>query len=262
MADPHFFCIYAVRSTIPPKKAIKQIKKKSAVEQKSSPNLNQLIESLSDMKVELKVGVKGVSTVNGTDLCKDSPYIIDIPPALGNALSSVFSGNKTYRFRLMRTATLVTSGAGVMNLVTRVYPSQFDQYGALSLLFNECRLRTTSIRYTGDIAPGVTTVVQGTWASAFDPSASSLVGTSHTFTSALRLPKAKTWSLIMSKWPVSNSFRQSLRPWSAVIATSTGSDPVGGVEGAWVHCVDGTVSASATYLTYVILADYEFRNVH
>lgn len=221
-----------------------------------------IVESLSGTMVSLKTQEEKKSSTDGIDTYVEKRYVIDVAPSLMLALSSVFSGNKTYRFRLMRTATLVTSGAGTMNLATALYPSQFDQYSALSSLFNQARLRSTRITYTGMVAPGVTTVAQGTFCSALDPSYSTAVAPSYTYTLANRLPKSKNFSLIMSKWPVSNSYKFHGRPWSIISSVSTGSDPVGGLEGAWVHCISSTVAASATYLNYVILADYEFRNVH
>lgn len=256
---------------IPPKqnkrgsKSISQIKmsqKNTPVEQKSSlltPIVSALMSSCGVMLASNKsVEVK----TDGQDKCAVDSYYVDIPKPLQGVMASVFSTNKSYRFRLIRTATLVTSGGGTMNLATLVHPSQFDQYSALALLFNQSRLRSTRITYIGNIAPAATTVVQQPFVSAFDPSYSSFVTPSHTFTTANRLPKSKNFSLIMSKWPVTNSYRSPNRPWSYIAATGSGSDPVGGVEGAWIHCISGTASASATYLQYVIVADYEFRNVH
>jgi len=215
------------------------------------------------MKVVFKTQEEEKKTsTDGIDTYVIKRCIVDVPPSLMLALSSVFSGNKTYRFRLTRNATLVTSGAGSMNLSTSLYPSQFDQYAALAALFNQARLRSTRITYTGMIAPGVTTVAQGSFCSAMDPSNSALIAPSYTYTLATRLPKCKVFSLIQSKWPVSNFYKFGPRPWSTITASASGSDPIGGVEGAWIHSINATVGASATYLSYLIICDYEFRNVH
>lgn len=200
-----------------------------------------------------------VDNANGTDNSRVYECTLIAPPSLLTLMRSVFAPGKTYRFRLSRVAELVTSGSGTMSLGTAVYPSQFVQYSALSALFTECRLRSTNIHYTPRIAPGVTTVAQVTVATAFDPTSSS--GTP-TYTAVIRYPSAKTFALIGTKYPVRNSFNKTRgRPFSTASSSGSGFDPVGGVNGVWLHAISATTSASATILDYVILADYEFRNV-
>jgi hypothetical protein len=71
---------------------------------------------------------------NGTDNHSSISYVIDIPPTVLSAFRGMFSPLQTYRFRLTRTASIISSGGGTLVLATGIYPSQFSQYSALSML--------------------------------------------------------------------------------------------------------------------------------
>lgn len=197
---------------------------------------------------------------------KTVAFQIEVPkslfgtPQLRAAFASQFKSGKTWRMRLVRTAALVTSGAGLMNLATGVFPSQFDQYTQLTLLFRECRLTRTSIEYTSYIPAGDTTTIAAVFATGFDPVNPSSSPTS-TFTSTLRLQNSKTFCSVSTKWPVHNSYKSNIKVWSLVNSSGTATDPMGGVSGVWFHNINGAGSNTKTYLQYVIYADYEFRNL-
>jgi len=178
-----------------------------------------------------------------------------VPPSLLTVAQSVFTPGKTYRIRTIRTATLVASGGGTMLLATAIYPSQMSQYAALNALFRECRLHSTRIHYT------FRTPVGGpvTMVSAFDPSSSG--GTPASATYVLEYAGARTmntWNTISS--PTLQWKSKVPRPWSTVPSSASGSDPMGGVSGAWYHALLSAVSGAASIADYYIECDYEFRN--
>ncbi len=168
-------------------------------------------------------------------------------------MKSVFRTGKTYRFRLVRTAILATSGSGTMNLATMVYPSQFVEYSSLVGMFKEARLRGSRITYT---AFGTSAVVP--FASAFDPTYSS--GTP-SFTGVLQQEGSKLWNTDRPPVRRVNSYRiKSARPWTIISASGGGTDPLSGVNGAWLTSLGAATAASTDVLCYVLEADYEFRN--
>jgi hypothetical protein len=179
-------------------------------------------------------------------------------------MKSMFAGfaNKTFRIRMSRTATLTTSGAGAMALVTTTIPSSFDQYSALAAIFGECRIHATRISYTTNLNPqqAASPVAGGGFCSAFWPSA--ITGSTTSVSQVTRLPKHKLFSTINTNWPISLSYRYPKGlPWSNVTAGSGGSDPEGGLRGGWCHVALSTLSNSIAYLIYVLEVDYEFRTL-
>jgi len=191
----------------------------------------------------------------------------EVPPSAVLLMKSMFAGfaNKTYRIRMSRTATLTTSGAGAMALLTTTIPSSFDQYSALAAIFSECRIRTTRISYTLNLNPfqtsgGTSGVVGGAFCSAFWPAA--ITGSTASVSQVTRLPKHKLFTTINTNWPISLGYRYPRGlPWSNVTAGSGGSDPEGGLRGGWCHVALSTLSNSVAYLIYVLEVDYEFRTL-
>jgi hypothetical protein len=176
-------------------------------------------------------------------------------------MKSMF-GSKPHRFRLTRTASLVTSGGGQMNLGTSIVPSQFSQYTALQTLFSECRLVSTSIQYASCFGIGsTTTVLHSPMMSAFWPDAASTSPTVLSYDQCARLTNSMSFSSGFTTARVRNSYKAPLRIWSYVAATATGQDPIGGVLGAWSINNLVTLSNSTTYFGYLIEAVYDFRNL-
>lgn len=192
----------------------------------------------------------------GKDAIVLKTSIPPLPVSNLKALRSVFQSGKTYRFRMTRIAVLSASGAGLMNLVTKVVPSDYQEYSALSLIFTEARLRSTKITYTM-LAPsgGPQTLY-----SAFDPSV--LAGGTTTVTQTTSVPGCKAFSVWCTSRQDKNSWSpKTLRPFSLISSSGTGSDPMGGVEGAWYHSLHAAVAASVAVANYMIECDYEFRSV-
>jgi hypothetical protein len=170
---------------------------------------------------------------------------------------SVFSPGKIYEMRTIRVATLVSSGAGALNTATAVYPSQMSSYSALAALFKEARLIMTRIHYVMCI--GSTSPVG--MATSFDPSSDGTVPTN--VTAALQIVGSKLLSIwnTAAVGSLSNSYTvRGNRPWSLTTASPTGTDPLGGVVGAWNHSVISPVSNTSNVATYFIECKYEFRN--
>lgn len=214
---------------------------------------------LAHIDREEKADPQGEETVLRRSLVVDPP----IPLPTLSLMKGMFAGfaSKSFHIRLTRVATLTSSGAGAMALVTTVPPSQFDQYSALSLLFQECRIRSTRISLASNLNFDQTTPpAGGAMAVAFNPSA--VVGTTVTISTVMRLPKSKLYSLTQGNWPVTLQFRYPKgMPWSNVTGGSGGVDPLGGIRGAWCNVAMTTLSNSIVYLTYCIEADYEFRSL-
>lgn len=241
-------------TSIQPKK--KQIMKASADDQKLSHDSIFSVLFPDDEKSNI-VGVDRPITVPIRD-----PVI---PPSSLLLMKSMFLGgaNKSVKFRLSRVATLTTSGAGAMALLTLVYPQTFDQYGTLAALFSECRLVATRISYTLNLNPdqatgGTSGVVGGAFMTAFNPTA--ITGSTATVASVSRLPKSKMFCTANTNWPIkliAKAPRNNV--WSAVTAGSSGSDPLGGIRGGWCHVALSTLSNSVAYLVYCLEAEYEFR---
>ncbi len=203
----------------------------------------------------LNHGEDGLETV----VCNPSKFQVFGPGQLRAAFGFMgMNSRKTFRLRLTREATLTTGGGGTMNLATSVQPSQFDQYAQLQSLFRECRLVSTGIEYISLIQPGNSTVLPAAFVVGFDPSAA----VTPTFTNASRLQNSRTFTSAQTNWPVRNKYVNNLKSmWSNVTASSGATDPLTAIFGSWMHCLNGTGSASQTYLQYLIVAEYDFRNL-
>lgn len=170
---------------------------------------------------------------------------------------SMFGFERVLKIRMTRVAQITTSGAGAAAIVTGMIPSNFDQYNQLATLFSAARLVATRYTFT-NLQPQ--TVAQTTWALGFDPSG--IAGSSYTFTQNSRLVGSmifttySTVPFIRTRW-----FRPAKgRPWSDISATATGTDPQGGIIGAWVLNNDTALALTTTYVRYLIEAIYEVRS--
>ncbi len=204
---------------------------------KAGPLLNQLVQCITG---EAKL-------LRGTEFTKQPSYLL--------LLKSVFTPGKLYRFRCVRNAVLTTSGTGTLQLATGVYPSQFQEFSALSSLFSEARLRSTRIRYAFYYNASPTIAL----CSSFDPFNNG--STTPTFNVAAAQPGAKLWPLAhtaaerVNRWTA-----KQLRTWSSIQSSGGGSDPTSGCRGCWYHSLSGTGVVSEDIAVYIIEADYEFRN--
>jgi hypothetical protein len=133
-----------------------------------------------------------------------------------------------------------------------------SEYSAVSALFLECRLMSTRITYAMYATGNSPTTTIGVCI-AFDPSNQS---TGPTFTYACQQPGAKLFNTNSGAFlHCKNSWRgDGKRPWSYTIASSAGTDPVGGSIGTWYTSLSGTTTASQNLGTYLIECDYELRN--
>jgi len=202
------------------------------------------------------------STDNGKEV---NPYIPgpEYPPSLKVLAAGMMSGfaNKVFKFRMSRTASLVTSGAGGMALTTYVYPSLFDQYASLVNLFQEARLINCQISYALVQNMDVSTIIGGSFVTAFNPSAVNATAAPLVST-VTRLPNMKMFSTANQNWPIKLKARvQKNMPWCRIEATPAGADPMGGVRGFFCHVFMNTVSPSTTYFQYVMEAEYELRSL-
>lgn len=203
---------------------------------------------------------------NGTDTYLRNDVVIDIPPTVLSAFKGMFNSNKTYRFRLTRVASIVTSGGGTMGLATGVYPGQFDQYTALSILFSQSRLIRTKIEYMllAPIAQTSSTTyaaIPGVFVSAFDQS--QYGGTSYLYSQLQRRAGAVQFTSTFTGKKVSNTYttKRDSRLWSN-IAVQSGTDPYGGNVGAWCISLANVGSTTLAYWEYLITADYEFTGLY
>jgi hypothetical protein len=196
------------------------------------------------------------SKEEGRELRKEPPSLSLEHKALLKASGPMISiSNKTYTIPCTRTATLVSSGGGTLALTTLIYPSQMDQYNQLSALFGECRLKRTSIQ----LANAGSGILSSSMIVAFDPHAIS--GATTSTSSVVRLPGAKLYNNnLQSNWPVTNAYTYPKdMPWSVISSTASGTDPTGGLKGAWCNVAMNAVTATSNILQYLIVAVYEFR---
>jgi hypothetical protein len=248
-----------------------RIAKKRAVQQGVSvnalPSFLLLEQHLSEegTVVEKKKAVVS-DNKNGADTYVGQSYVIDIPPTVLSVFRGMFSPNKTYRFRLTRTAAVVTSGGGTMSLATGVYPGQFDQYTALSILFSQSRLIRTSIEYMllaplAQTSATVYAALPGVFVSAFDPA--QYGGTTYLYNQLQRRPGCKQFTSTFTGRKVTNVYttKRDSRLWSN-IAVQTGTDPYGGNVGAWCIALANVASTTTQYWEYLITADYEFTALY
>lgn len=206
--------------------------------------------ALSTLTLEEKEG-----RPEGKEVVKTMPPTI-LPLSMVSVAKSVFTPGKTYRIRTIRIATLVSSGAGTMNLATQISPSNMSQFSALSALFGECRLHSTRVHIVMRTPVGGPVPL----AVAFNPTAiAGFSPPSSTF--VCELPGAKilnTWNTVSS--PRLTWSSKQTRPWSVTTSTSTATDPVGGIAGAWCYSLVAAVSGAVNIADYLIECDYEFRN--
>lgn len=245
-----------------------QVKSKKG---KSDVSVEHVLASLdaydSDRKHTLKVvATEDKSSPNGYEK-RLSMVAPEYPPSMMVMMRGVMSGygTKVFQFRMSRTAALVTSGTGAMALVTNVNPSQFDQFTQLSLLFSEARLKSAKISYSLLVNPyaeaaGTSSILGGSMVSAWNAAATAS-STASTAT-VTRLPNCKIFSINNTNWPVTlRGNVQKNRPWSSISSTSTGIDPVGGIEGGFYHVFMTPVSSATSYFQYILECVYELRNM-
>lgn len=205
----------------------------------------------------LKAGEEEVKTAPiGREIPNEKSVAMLIPqPSLLAVAQSVFTPGKVYRIRTVRVATLVSSGGGTMLLATSINPQQMSQASSLTALFGECRLHSTRIRYVFRSPTGG----PNTMISAFDPSNNGVSPASAV--AVMQIPGARplnTWNTITS--PMLSWKAKQPRPWSRTSASTTGTDPVGGTAGCWLHALSTAVSGAINVADYHIECDYEFRN--
>lgn len=212
--------------------------------------------SLLSSSINLLSEEKKIDARSGQEQLYQSVFPLTTMPTMLTLAKSVYTPGKTYRIRTVRIATLSASGAGSMNLATSIAPSGMASYTALALLFFEARLRSTRITYTM-LTPATAPV---SMISAFDPTSDGSAPSSIGIVAQVVGSKLiNTWNTAGTK--IGNSFTvHSQRPWSRTSASVVGTDPVGGILGAWYHTLVTSVSASAAVATYLIECDYEFRN--
>jgi len=212
-------------------------------------------DSVSHALTMLLAGEEDVKA-EGKETFPKLPVPTVFPVSMIAAAKSVFAPGKTYRFRMIKTAQLVSSGAGALNLSTAVYPSLFANYSALSALFTECRLRSTKIQYVMQTP----TTIPMAMVSSFDPASAGAAPTSYTACCQMIGSKIfNTWNTAVS--PLKNTWNPKvLRPFSYTSASATGTDPSGGVIGAWNHSIFSAVGNTQAVAIYIIEVDYEFRN--
>lgn len=225
----------------------------------------QLVESHLQEENTVVVRKKTETKGDGHDTYENLSYVIDIPPTVMNAFKGMFSPNQIYRFRMTRTASVVTSGGGTMSLATGVYPGQFDQYTALSILFSQSRLVQTKIDYMllasqAQTQSTVYSTLPGVFVSAFDPA--QYGGSTQLYQQVQRRPGCVQFATSYTGKKITNFYKvKEPRLWSN-IATQSGTDPYGGNAGAWLIALANVASTTTTYWQYVITADYEFTALY
>lgn len=230
----------------------KSIKSSSAAQQSIS-----LTELLNSIVTESKI-VPSSSSDLGSPNREAKSVMTDLlkQPSILTLMKSMFGIGKTYRFRLVRTAILTTSGTGTLQLSTGIYPSQHSEYSALSSLFSESRLKSSKITYAfyGNIASNVAI------ASAFDMSGNGSATPNFTFTISHRGFKLWPLNQVDSKERV-NVYNANLeRPWGDIASTGSVTDPTSANRGCWLHSLSGLGPLSTDVGIYVIESDYQFRN--
>lgn len=216
--------------------------------------------------VETKKTLTTDEAKNGHDTYKTVSYVVEIPPTVLSAFKGMFSPGKTYRFRMTRVASIVTSGGGTMALATGVYPGQFDQYTALAILFAQSRLIRTSIDYMllapqSQTAATTYATLPGVFVSAFDPA--QYGGTTYLYNQLQRRAGCKQFVTSFTGNKITNTYTtpKNQRLWSN-IATQSSTDPYGGNAGAWCIALANVASTSTAYWEYLITADYEFTSLY
>jgi hypothetical protein len=185
---------------------------------------------------------------------KETRHRAPLPSAMAVAKLNMRPYSKTFIMRMTRSASLTSNGGGTFTLITLISPSQMDQYtGQLASLFRECRLVKTKIQYNA--LTGTDPTSPFVFDSALDPAANT--GSSSP-SSQWRLESVKRFTA-HNPTAMRNSGPKMNRPFSLIDATGSGSDPVGGLEGGWIHNSVTTGPASTTVLTYLIECWYEFR---
>lgn len=177
-----------------------------------------------------------------------------MPPSNAVAKLSIKPNARTFIVRMTRSATLTTGGGGTLSLITTIGPAQMDQYSSqFASLFREARLRKTRITYTS--LTGTSPTTPFAFDSVFDPSANT---GSVAPSNAWRFENCKRFAAHSIMKMVNTAILPN-RPYSLIDATAAGTDPVGGLEGAWCHCAATTPPASTAVLTYLIETWYEIR---
>jgi len=203
-------------------------------------------------------------------LALDTPHASPrLPQLTGRSVFSMLGYSKPMRFRLTRAGTLTSGGGGAGAFVQGVYPSLFDQYTQLAGLFDEARLVSVKVTYAQlqsfpvFTSVGASALGGSNFALGYDASGTQASST-YTYPNTLRLPGSKVWSYFApGSKPLVHNWQESRkgRPWSILSATPSGTDPVGGVIGAFALNAETTLSNATIYFGYFMEAVYDLRGV-
>ena len=160
----------------------------------------------------------------------------------------------SWTIRLTRVASLTTSAGGLMQLITLVYPTQMSRGTNLVTAFRMARLLSTKIQYASLQGSNPTTPFS--WLSGFDEGATT--GTSAFQPDMLENSKLFPSTLVTR---VTNSWKCRNSPWSYSDVSATGTDPLGGICGGWIHYALTTTPNSTAVLSYEIECWYEFKEL-
>jgi len=186
----------------------------------------------------------------------------DFAPLSGKSLMAMVGYRTPHRFRLTRSGTLVSGGAGQYSINLGIYPALYDQNGALSGLFDLAKIVAVRLHlkplqnfpvYTSG---GAATLAGSNIAVAFDQGGFA-ASSSYTYGQSLRLPGADIVSLnstksneLVTRWyklPKS-------RPWAGWSYVPILGDPFPANAGTFTINTETALSNGVTYQGYFMEA--------
>ena len=205
--------------------------------------------------------VRRVEHAPPTSDTKETGYetvLVADPPKMGFSSVPGLIGSKTYVFRLTRTASATTNGSGTMLLAVQTgLLTNFLQSTQLSAMFSEFRYLKSKITFNRYVLTTPATNEVQAFVCGYDPVST---GASPALVDIVRAPGSKyvnaaatTPTLLVNK-----HVQKPLRPFSSILATGSGVDPMGTC-GAWTYGVLVAAPVSTSIVGYLLEAWFEFR---
>jgi len=216
------------------------------------------VASLSTSPLDLALGIMLNNRVTTTSETKTGVLVrFTFPPDFVAAARSVLRGSSVYQFRMSRTGTL-TSGSGIIAITISTDLSQYNEGAALTVLFEECKLRSSQIQVTSQVS---TTATPFQYILAFNPVYFN--GTPGLAESG-RLPGSRLRTT-NDTTGVSHLQFGHVGPRIYGLTTDEGTAPVvvnSGGNGTWqlVNTTAVTPASSTTYFSYMLVSTMMLRN--
>jgi len=187
----------------------------------------------------------------------DSSVKVQYPPELLQGLRGLFRAGHEYTFRIHASGNWATSGGGVFAPQTADWSpavTTFSEWTALAALFDECKLKRSTLSLTSAFGPTSTAIVfQVAVAPEFGPALAT------TFTPISRLAESQYLHPVLDFRTKRIRARVPPRDWATTGTPAGASGMIAGCLGRFVAASNIVGTVSINYLFWALENDVAFR---